>query len=85
MAKIPSADLGLHPQGAPPLPPLPEQSAIASFLDRRTADIDALIERKRLLVERLAEYRTALVTRTVTRGLPPEEAEACWASTRTRR
>ena len=58
------------------VPPLPEQRSIASFLDRRTADIDALIEKNRLLIERLAEYRTALVTHTVTRGLPPEEAEA---------
>ena len=59
-----------------PLPPLTEQQTIASFLDRRTAEIDALIERKHLLIERLAEYRTALVTRTVTRGLPPEDARA---------
>ena len=71
--ELPKGDLGSHPI---PLPPLPEQIAIASFLDRRTVDIDALIERKRLLIERLAEYRTALMTRTVTRGLPPEEAEA---------
>ena len=59
-----------------PLPPLPEQQAIASFLDRRTAEIDTLIGSKRQLIERLAEYRTALVTRTVTRGLPPKEAAA---------
>ena len=58
------------------LPPLPEQHAIAAFLDRRTAEIDALVERQRRLIERLAEYRTALVTRTVTRGLPPEAARA---------
>ena len=57
-----------------PLPPLREQQAIAAFLDRRTAEIDALVESQRRLIERLAEYRTALVTRTVTRGLPPEAA-----------
>ena len=57
-----------------PLPPLGEQHAIASFLDCRTAEIDAVVERQRRLIERLAEYRTALVTRTVTRGLPPEAA-----------
>ena len=59
-----------------PLPPLPEQCSIAAFLDHRTAEIDALVARKRLLIERLSEYRTALITRTVTRGLPPAEAEA---------
>ncbi len=59
-----------------PLPPLDEQRAIAAFLDRETERIDALVEKKRLLIERLEEYRTALITRTVTRGLPPEAARA---------
>ncbi len=52
------------------LPPLDEQSAIAQFLDRETERIDGLVEKKRLLIKRLEEYRTALITRTVTRGLP---------------
>ena len=34
------------------------------------------MEKKRRLIERLREYRTALITRTVTRGLPPEAARA---------
>ena len=59
-----------------PLPPLDEQSAIADFLDRDTAKIDELVAKQQLLLERLAEYRTALITRTVTRGLPPEAARA---------
>ncbi len=59
-----------------PLPSLDEQHAIAAFLDRETARIDALVAKKRLLIERLQEYRTALITRTVTRGLPPEAARA---------
>lgn len=59
-----------------PLPPLDEQRAIAAFLDRETERIDASVEKKRLLIERLEEYRTALITRTVTRGLPPEAARA---------
>ena len=59
-----------------PLPPLDEQRAIAAFLDRETERIDALVAKKRLLIERLEEYRTALITRTVTRGLPPEAAHA---------
>lgn len=59
-----------------PVPPLDEQRAIAAFLDRETERIDALVEKKRLLIERLEEYRTALITRTVTRGLPPEAARA---------
>ncbi len=59
-----------------PLPPLDEQRAIAAYLDRETERLDALVAKKRLLIERLEEYRTALITRTVTRGLPPEAARA---------
>ncbi len=59
-----------------PIPPLDEQRDIAAFLDRETERIDSLIAKKRLLIERLQEYRTALITRTVTRGLPPEAALA---------
>ena len=59
-----------------PLPPLAEQCAIAGFLDRETERIDKLVGKKRLLIERLAEYRTALITRAVTRGLPPEATQA---------
>ena len=58
-----------------PMPPLDEQTAIAAFLDDQTAKIDSLITKKRLLLDRLAEYRTALITRTVTKGLPPEAAK----------
>ncbi|WP_420435850.1 hypothetical protein [Candidatus Poriferisodalis sp.] len=59
-----------------PLPPLDEQRAIAAHLDRDTARIDRLITLQESLIERLDEYRTALVTRVVTKGLPPEAAEA---------
>ncbi len=54
-----------------PLPPLPEQLAIAAFLDERTAKIDALIEAKRELLARLKEKRQALITHAVTKGLDP--------------
>ena len=59
-----------------PLPPLDEQRAIAAFLDRETAKIDYLVDRKRLLIERLGEYRRVLITRTVTSGLPADAARA---------
>ncbi len=51
------------------LPPLPEQRAIAAFLDRETARIDALIAKKQRLIELLQEKRTALISRAVTKGL----------------
>ncbi len=53
------------------VPPMDEQRAIAAFLDRETAKIDALVERKERLIELLQEKRTALITRAVTRGLDP--------------
>ncbi len=58
------------------LPPQQEQRAIADFLDRETEKIDTLVVKKRTLIERLKEERTALITHTVTRGLPPEAARA---------
>jgi type I restriction enzyme S subunit len=59
-----------------PVPPLEEQRGIAAFLDAETAKIDTLIEKKQALIEKLKEQRTALISRTVTRGLPPEAARA---------
>lgn len=54
------------------VPPLEEQQKIAAFLDRKTAEIDTLIAKKRRLLDRLAEKRTALITRAVTKGLNPD-------------
>ncbi|GJL50947.1 MAG: type I restriction-modification protein subunit S [Nitrospirales bacterium] len=59
-----------------PVPEKDEQCAIADFLDRETARIDTLVAKKRTLIERLKEKRTALISRTVTRGLPPDAARA---------
>nr|NJM02403.1 hypothetical protein [Desulfobacula sp.] len=49
-----------------PLPPLPEQQAITAFLDRETAKIDALSAKVITVIERLKEYRTALISSAVT-------------------
>jgi type I restriction enzyme S subunit len=53
------------------LPPLPEQRAIAAFLDRETARIDALIAKKQRLIELLQEKCAALISHAVTQGLNP--------------
>jgi type I restriction enzyme S subunit len=57
-------------------PQTSEQCAIADFLDAETAKLDTLIAKKRELIEKLQGKRTGLISRTVTRGLPPEAARA---------
>ena len=49
-----------------PLPPLAEQKKIADFLDRETAKIDSLIEKEKQIIEKMKEYRTALISAAVT-------------------
>ena len=51
------------------VPPLPTQARIAEYLDEWTGRIDGLIEKKRVLLERLAEKRQALITRAAIKGL----------------
>ena len=53
------------------LPPVEQQQAITAFLDRETSRLDALIEKKQRQIELLQEKRTALISRTVTKGLDP--------------
>lgn len=53
------------------LPPAPEQTAIAAFLDRETVKIDALVTEQQRLMELLAEKRQAVISHAVTRGLNP--------------
>jgi type I restriction enzyme S subunit len=52
-----------------PVPPRPDQSAIAAFLDRETAKIDALITEQQRLIELLQEKRQAVISHAVTKGL----------------
>ena len=49
-----------------PAPDAPEQVRIADFLDTRTRRLDELVRRAVSAIERLQEYRTALITAAVT-------------------
>jgi type I restriction enzyme, S subunit len=51
------------------VPPLPEQTAIAEFLDRKTTLIDQAIDIKQKQIELLKERRQILIHRAVTRGI----------------
>lgn len=48
------------------IPDATEQHAIATFLDRETVRIDALIEKIGTSIDKLREYRTALISAAVT-------------------
>ena len=69
--KMPRADWDTVANLNIPVPPLATQRAIASYLDRETAKIDAMIDAKGRLLGLLAEKRRALITHAVTRGLDP--------------
>ncbi len=75
-SKMPRASWDFIGDCAVPIAPSDEQRAMTDFLDRETAKIDTLVAKKRTLIERLKEKRTALISRTVTRGLPPDAARA---------
>jgi len=49
-----------------PVPPGPEQQAIAAYLDRETARIDQLTAKVEAAISCLTEYRQALITAAVT-------------------
>lgn len=52
-----------------PLAPLDEQRAIADYLDRETAQIDAFIAKNEELITLLTERRAAVIARAVTKGI----------------
>src|SRR3989338_5551461 len=54
-----------------PFPSKNEQTAIANFLDHKTAKIDELIKKNETLVELLKEKRQAIISHAVTKGLDP--------------
>lgn len=55
-----------------PLPSQKEQQAIADYLDDKTAEIDTLVEECEREVELLREYRKAVISEAVTKGLDPD-------------
>ena len=46
--------------------PFAEQAAIADFLDFETSKLDAIVAKVQAAIERLQEYRIALITAVVT-------------------
>jgi type I restriction enzyme S subunit len=68
---VPSINEGQVANVEVAVPPVAEQRAIAAFLDRETAKIDALVEAQERLIALLKEKRQAVISHAVTKGLDP--------------
>ena len=49
-----------------------DQQSIADFLDDKCGKIDHYIEKQRLIIEKLKEYKQSVITEAVTKGLNPD-------------
>ena len=54
------------------VPPISEQQQIVSYLDRKTLQIDTLIEKTQWKIKLLKEKRTSLINEVLTKGLNPD-------------
>lgn len=59
-----------------------EQEKIVSYLDRKCAQIDAIIAKQQQIIEKLKEYKLSVITEAVTKGLDPnvpmKDSEVEW-------
>lgn len=55
-----------------PAPSPTEQQQIVHFLDRKCTAIDTAIEKTKESIEKLEEYKKAVITKAVTKGLDPD-------------
>ena len=53
------------------VPPKSEQQQIANFLDRKTTEIDELIDKINIEIDTLKQYQSSVITQAVTKGLDP--------------
>jgi type I restriction enzyme S subunit len=81
-AKMPRASSGFIADLPVALPPLPEQIAIAAYLDTQTAQIDRKIELLNQKAKAYAQLKQSLINETVTRGLdtsvPMKDSGVAW-------
>lgn len=54
-----------------PVPPLSEQTAIAAYLDKKCATIDAIIAEAKASIEEYKSWKASVIFETVTKGLNP--------------
>ena len=71
--KMPRANWGIVGGAVAAFPPLPEQRAIADFLDEKCAAIDAIVEEAKAGIEEYAKWKQSVVFQAVTKGIPEGE------------
>ena len=69
--KMPRTDIDDILNARIPITSRQEQAQIASFLDRKTAEIDRFIANKERLITLLNEQKTSVINRVVTKGINP--------------
>ena len=52
-----------------PFPPLKEQRIIADYLDIKCRQIDTIIAKEQSVIEKMQEYKQAIITQAITKGL----------------
>ena len=68
-AKMPRANAEFIMNQNIPYPSIVEQQRIADFLDSKCSEIDALIDNLKARIEKTKEYKKAVITEAVTKGL----------------
>ena len=54
------------------VPPIPEQKAIADFLDKKCGEIDEMVSLQEKIIEELKAYKQSVITEAVCKGLNPD-------------
>lgn len=73
-AKMPRVSSDFMLSMSLPLPPLPEQEAIVSYLDRKISEMDCFISNQETQISYLKELKQATIAKAVTRGIDPSVA-----------
>lgn len=73
-AKMPRVSSDFMLSMSLPLPPLPEQEAIVSYLDRKVSEMDSFVSKQETQISYLKELKQATIAKAVTRGIDPSVA-----------
>ena len=69
--KVFSVTQGLLKETTVILPPTEKIATMTDYLDRKCAEIDAIIAKQQQIIEKLKEYKLSVITEAVTKGLDP--------------